>query len=140
MQTTITRPSQPLDLTATSLAGFDLAALAEQLMQEKPFLEHGRNALTLVRSTDLSVVLTVAKANKTVQEHRSAGPTTLLMLSGSLTFSTTSHDYQEVVTRNMAIAFAFDVEHFVEVHEDSVFLLVIGGRQVTPENFLGGPP
>lgn len=63
--------------------GFDRRALSEPLMTDDPFTEHGRNALTLVRSHALTIVLTVAKAGKTVREHSSSGPATVIGVTDS---------------------------------------------------------
>lgn len=123
------RPFTPIEFTPGTIDVFDLQALAKQLMQEKSFTEHGRNGLTLTRDDKHASVLTVAKAGKSVQEHTPAGPTTIVMLSGSMTL-VTDRDAQKIpLSEGMAVAFAPDVTHHIEAHTDSAFLIMIGDKQ-----------
>ena len=53
-------------------------------MSEEAFQTAGRNALTLIRDQNLTVVLTVLKAGAVLQEHHAPAPVTLLPLFGNL--------------------------------------------------------
>lgn len=129
MHSTLERPFKPIEFTPGTIAAFDLPTLASQLMMEKPFTEHGRNAVTLTRDDRHTTVLTVAKQGKTVPEHRAPGPTTLVLLSGSITLMSNGSADKLLLTDGMAAAFAPDVEHRIEAHTDSAFLIVIGAKQ-----------
>jgi len=128
MQTTFERPFKPIELMPSMIEGFDLRALSEQLMTEEPFTEHGRNALTLVHRHALTIVLTVARAGKTVREHSSSGPTTVIGVMGSCTLSTEDNQTKIQLSDGTIAAFAPDVVHYVEAHSDSAFLIVIGAQ------------
>ena len=128
MYTTFTRPFKPVELAPTTVEAFHVQELASQLMTEKPFTEHGRNALTLVRSERLTMVLTVAKEGKTIPEHHPPGPTTIVVLSGSVTLMAAEQEQSIRLDSGTSAAFAPDVVHSVEAHEDSVFLILIGGK------------
>jgi quercetin dioxygenase-like cupin family protein len=129
MYAPFTRPFQPVELTTGTIEAFDLQALGKQLMTEAPFTQHGRNGLTLVRSDDLTMVLTVAKAGKVVQEHDSQGPTAILVLAGSITLTAPGDSKGQRLEQGKAVALASHVAHFVEAHTDSVFLIIIGSQR-----------
>ncbi|MDH3603983.1 MAG: hypothetical protein OEU26_30625 [Candidatus Tectomicrobia bacterium] len=106
------RPFRPTELTASTVQSFALPEMANQLMTEDAFQTDGRNALTLARGNDLTVVLMVLKAQSELHEHHAPGPITVTTLSGRLAFST--------ATRSEPLE--------LRTGEDSAFLLVIGGR------------
>lgn len=129
MQTAFERPYKPVELTASTLEAFDVRALAQQLMTEDPFTEHGRNGLTLALGDHLTMVLTVAKTGKMALENNPPGPASLVVLWGAL--SLTPQDGQAPVRLGdgQFAAFAPEVVPTVEVHEDCAFLTIIGGKQ-----------
>jgi len=69
MRTTIERPFKPTDLNAIATESFALLTLAQQLMSDKAYTEHGRAGLTLVRSEGLTLVLTVVRAGRACEQH-----------------------------------------------------------------------
>lgn len=129
MRATFVRPFKPAELTASTVEAFDLHAMARQLIEEEPFEEHGRNALTLARGEDLTMVLTVAKAGKTIPEHQSPGPTTVVVLFGSIIFSVEANGTKIPLGNGSATAFAPRLAHTVEAEKDSAFLIIIGGKE-----------
>lgn len=129
MQIIFERPFKPVELTPATIEAFDLQALAHQLKLEKPFMEHGRNGLTLARDEHLTMVLTVAKEGKMLLEPRPPGPVAIVMLSGAVTLTTAGAAPQISLDTGMSAAFSPDIVDHVEVHRESAFLIVIGGRQ-----------
>jgi quercetin dioxygenase-like cupin family protein len=129
MQTTFERPFKPVELTPATIEAFDMQALARQLRLEKPFVEHGRNGLTLARDDQLTMVLTVAKEGKMLLEPHPPGPVAIVMLSGSVTLTTEGSVQQISLGPGMSAAFSPDIVDHVEVHTESAFLIMIGGRQ-----------
>src|SRR5262249_49849051 len=84
MSDAFVRPFRPVELTSSTLTSFPLQAMAQQLMTEDAFQTAGRNALTLVHHTNLTVVLTVLKAWAVLDEHHAPAPVTLLPLFGGI--------------------------------------------------------
>ena len=84
MSEAFVRPFRPVELTASTLTSFPLQAMAQQLMTEEAFQTSGRNALTLIHHTNLTVVLTVLKAGAGLDEHHAPAPVTLLLLFGEI--------------------------------------------------------
>jgi quercetin dioxygenase-like cupin family protein len=129
MHSTFKRPFKPVEFTPGTIECFDLPALADQLRMEEPYIEHGRSGLTLTRDDNHTMVLTVAKAGKIAHEYNPLGPTTIVMLSGSMTLMTDESTEKVLLRSGMAAAFAPNVTHRIEAHADSAFLIMIGGKQ-----------
>jgi len=129
MHAILQRPFKPVDSTFSVIEAFDLQSLADQLREEKSFIEQGRNGLTLTRDDNHTMVLTVAKAGKVVHEYSPLGPITVVVLTGAIKLMTNTDKQQTSLTSGMAATFAPDVTHRIESQMDSVFLIIIGGRQ-----------
>jgi quercetin dioxygenase-like cupin family protein len=122
------RPFRPTELTASTVTSFALPAMAQQLMAEDAFQHAGRNALTLARGSDLTVVLMVLKAQSELHEHQAPGPITVTALSGHLEFEAAMpSEPLRLQTGDTAVCGAH-LPHRVKALEDSAFLVVIGGR------------
>lgn len=122
------RPFRPTELTASTATSFSLPDMAQQLTTEDAFQSTGRNALTLARGSDLTVVLTVLKAQAVLHEHTAPGPITVTVLFGRLAFSTTMQSEPLVLQTGAVAICGAHVAHRVKALEDSAFLLVMGGR------------
>ena len=128
MQTAFERPYKPVELTASTLEAFDVQALAQQLMTEDPFTEHGRNGLTLALGDHLTMVLTVAKTGKMALENQPPGPAILVVLWGTLSLTPQDGQPSLHLGDGQFAAFAPDVVPTVEIHADCAFLTIIGGK------------
>ncbi len=126
MEKAFERPYRPLKANETWIESFTLHAMAEQLMGEDAFAESGRNALSLVRGDEMTVVLTVMKEGAALHEHRAPGPATVILLSGRIRIS--SGVEEAPLEPGSAVSFTANLRHAVKAMEDSAFLIVIGGR------------
>ena len=122
------RPFRPVELTASTLTAFPLQAMAHQLMTENAFQTSGRNALTLIHQTNLTVVLTVLKAGAVLQEHHAPAPVTLLPLFGEIILTLAEGTTRLTLDPGTAAVFAAHLPHRVEAQQDSAFVLVMGGQ------------
>lgn len=85
--------------------------------------EQDRHAVTLVRESGLSVVLTHLRAGATMQEHAAPGPTTVHVLDGHVRFRLGEEQFEAAEGR--LVAFDAGVRHSVEAVEDSTLLLTL---------------
>ena len=127
MKEAFERPYRPAYVNASWIKSFPLLAMAEQLMNEDAFAQSGRNALTLVRGDEMTVVLTVIRQGTVIHEHRVPGPATVIPLKGSIRIL--AGNEKMPLESGSAVSFTADVRHAVEATEDSAFLIVIGGRE-----------
>jgi quercetin dioxygenase-like cupin family protein len=128
MSEAFARPFRPVELTASTLTSFPLQAMAQQLMTEDAFQTSGRNALTLIHHTNLTVVLTVLKAGAVLDEHHAPAPVTLLPLFGEIILTAAEGTSRLTLNQHNAAVFAAHLPHRVEAQQDSAFVLVMGGQ------------
>lgn len=128
MKETYTRPWTPHELVGRTIESFDLDALATQLREEDAYRTHGRCGLTLARGEHLTMVLTVVKEGKSIEELKPPGPVTILLLEGEATLETHDGGRRVPLTPRTAVAFAPAVAHHVEAAADAVLLIVIGEK------------
>ena len=126
MNASYERPYRPVDLNATLTKGFPFMAMAENLMEEAEFAASGRASLTLARGDELTLVLVVMKAGTTLAEHSAPAAAVVVTLGGEIIF--TSSTDKITLEAGEGVTFTGDVLHSVHASEDSVFLIVIGGR------------
>jgi len=124
------RPFRPVELSDATLTSFPVHEMAQQLMTEEAFQTSGRNALTLIRDKNLTVVLTVLKAGAVLQEHHAPAPVTLLPLFGNIVLLADEGEGRQSteLTPSTTAVFAAHLAHRVEATQDSAFLLVMGGQ------------
>ena len=126
MNTSYERPYRPVDLNTTLTKAFPFTAMAENLMEEAEFASSGRASLTLARGDELTLVLVVMKAGTTLDEHSAPAAAVVVTLGGKIIF--TSSADKIVLEQGEGVTFTGDVLHSVHASEDSVFLIVIGGK------------
>ena len=102
--------------------------MAHQLMTEDAFQTSGRNALTLIHHTHLTVVLTVLKAGAVLEEHHAPAPVTLLPLFGEIILASAAGQTSRTLAQGTGAVFAAHLPHRVEAQQDSAFILVMGGQ------------
>ena len=108
------------------LQSFDLAAEVARLCEEKARQGGRRNAITLRKGGNLSVVLLVMKEGDRLDEHSAPGPMTLSVHEGRIRFSAAD----EEVEAGTLLACDAGVRHSVEAVGDAVCLLnVVTGSE-----------
>jgi quercetin dioxygenase-like cupin family protein len=127
MNTSFERPYRPVDLNTSLAKAFPFMEMAEKLMEEAEFATSGRASLTLARGDELTVVLIALKAKNVLEEHPAPAAATVIMLSGSIIFTTNADKI--TMEQGEGVTFTGDVLHSVYASEDSAFLVVIGGKQ-----------
>lgn len=116
-------PQRPPQRLAAPVLAFDLAREIEQLQAEPAWHTGDRNAKTLVKESDLRLVLTVLKAGASTAPHQVEAPVGLQVLRGRLRVHLP--DGPREVAAGSLLALDRDMRHQVEALEDSAFLLTI---------------
>lgn len=115
-----TRPSRPL---ADPVLQFDFAEEAARLRREGPWVQHGRNAVTLVKHPDLRVVFMVTKAGTNLREHHTSGRISVQTVTGAVRVKLA--DRLVELPAGHLLALDHDLPHDVEAVEESTVLLTI---------------
>ena len=116
------RPDRP---APTPLVHFQIDEQVERLKQEPAWRSGSRNAITLTKEPTLRLVLMLLGKGTTLHEHQAAGPLTLHVLSGLVSFRTA--DGTEQVQPGEVVVLEAAVEHEVEALEESACLLSLVG-------------
>jgi quercetin dioxygenase-like cupin family protein len=112
----------PRALTGPVLT-FDLAAEADRLRSESPWREHGRNAVTLVKYSDLRIVFILMKPAARLQEHHADARISVQTLRGHARL----HLGGEIIDLPAGHLMTLDkgIPHDLEAVEESEVLLTI---------------
>ena len=113
-----------------SVLRFNLANEIDQLHRDESWLHPtGRSSKTLVKYTDLRIVLIAMKANTRMHGHKAAGRISVHSLNGHIRL----HLLKQVVDLPAGHLVALDqnVPHDVEATEESAFLLTLSWPQET---------
>lgn len=117
------RPVEPVNQSLTHLA---LEAIGKELRQGAPYEKVGKNSRSLVRSQALSMVLMALKTGSQLKEHHAPGPATAIVLEGEVAFS--SGQDEQLLKSHESVVFSADLEHGLRACQDSLVLLIIGGK------------
>ncbi len=101
-------------------------AIAEEitlLKQEPEWISGTRNSVTVVKTPNLSIVLTAVRKGATLCGHEVDGPITLQVLSGTVQFGVAGEPRTLAVGTVIALDKA--VSHDIQALEDSELLLTI---------------
>ncbi len=112
----------PRDRSGTVLA-FDLRREADRLRGESPWSQHGRNAVTLVKHSDLRIVFILMKAGARMQEHHAGARISVHTLTGHARLHLGDRTLD--LPAGHLLALERDVVHDLEAVEESSVLLTI---------------
>jgi quercetin dioxygenase-like cupin family protein len=102
---------------------FDLSAEADRLRRERPWADHGHNAITLAKYADLRLVLTVLRSGMHMLTHEPEERLAIQVVSGRLRIRTGRQRLELGMGHLMTLDRA--QAHEVEALEDATFLLTV---------------
>lgn len=103
---------------------FDLAAIAEEMRAEAPYVRDGHTARTLVRSDDLRVVFVVMRAGATIAEHRAKNTISIQAIHGRVRVRFGARAAELAPGR--LVSLEPGLAHDLEAIEEGSFLLTLG--------------
>ncbi len=108
---------------------FDAASATQRLRGEKTYEDHGRSVLSLLRGPSLRAMLTAIAAGRRTGERRVAGPSTVHVLEGDVTFQ--AWEERHVLSAGGTKLLERKVPYEAEALSDAAFLhtLVLRGEE-----------
>ena len=106
---------------------FDIAPIAAEMRGESAYEREGHTARTLVRETDLRVVLVVMKGGGIIKEHRANETASIHVLSGRVCVRL--RDRTVDLPSGRLLVLERGLPHNVEATEESAFLLTLGWHE-----------
>ena len=105
-------------------ATFDLEAVAEELRAEEQYVDEGQASRTLIRASDLRMVLVVLEAGKTISEHHAKVTASVQTLSGHIRLQLPERSVD--VPAGQILVMEAGLAHDVYAESESAFLLTLG--------------
>ncbi len=103
---------------------FDLEAVARELRAADAYARDGHSARTLVRRSDLRIVLVALAAERTISEHHADVTATVQTLSGRIRLQLPAGALELPAGRLLVMEPG--LPHDVHAESDSTFLLTLG--------------
>lgn len=116
-------PARPSRSLAAPVLTFDFTEEADKLRKEGPWLQHGRNAVTLVKYADFRIVFMLMKPGTRLQEHHASGRISVQTVSGRVRLHLKEHTID--LPAGHLLALERELAHDVEAVEESSVLLTI---------------
>jgi quercetin dioxygenase-like cupin family protein len=106
---------------------FDLGATVELLKNEERSHSGSRNAVTLVKTPSIKVVLIRLERGSSLPEHHAEGTIGLLVFSGAVDFTVAGETTH--LTGGSYVALGEGISHTLHAQEESVVLLTVIPKQ-----------
>lgn len=109
---------------------FDLAAVARELQAEELYQRDGQAGRTLIRVSDLRIVVIALRAGKRISEHQANVTASVQTLSGRVRLQLEEESAE--VGEGQMIVLGSGLAHDVTAEVDSVIVLTLGWRGAEP--------
>ena len=103
---------------------FDLAIVAEELLTDEAYVREGQAARTLIRSSDLRMLMIALRSGKTISEHHASVTACVQALSGQIRLQLPDRGVD--VRAGQVLVLGAGLAHDVRAEVDSTFLLTLG--------------
>lgn len=103
---------------------YDLTRIGQELRGEEAYAREGQTARTLLRSSDLRIVVIALKAGKTIAEHHANVTASVQTLSGHIRLQLPDRGVD--VPAGQLLVLGAGLAHDVYAETDSTFLLTLG--------------
>jgi quercetin dioxygenase-like cupin family protein len=125
-ESTINRPEGERLLDAPFVIA-DLEAYVRQITEEDAWFKNDRNAITLFKSDNITVVLIALHAAAQVQPPSpSMGVAVIQVMSGELTVEIEGQTF--TIKRHQIVSFHEQLQYYIAAKEESIFLLTMYNR------------
>ena len=122
-ESTINRPAGDRLLDAPFVIA-DLNAYIKQITEEDAWFKNDRNAITLFKGDNVTVVLIALHESAQIQPPSpSAGVAMLQLLSGELNVEIEGQTF--TLTRNQLLTFHEHLQYYIAAREESILLLTV---------------
>ena len=109
----------------------DIPNFINQIKNEKEWIEGDRNAITVFKTNNLSIVLIALHKNASMPNHKVNGTLSLQVLEGAIQVVANNETID--LTNGQMLALNTSFEHSILANEASVFLLTL---TTTPKRFI----
>lgn len=104
----------------------ELGALAQELRNEPSYLRDGQAARTLVRASDLRIVVIALQAGKRISEHHANVTASVHALTGHIRLQLADRSVD--LPAGQLLVLGSGLPHDVSAETDSIFVLTLGWK------------
>lgn len=119
-EATLNRPEGDRVLDAPFVF-LDIPAFIKQLKKEKAWKENDRNGITIFKSGDVTIVVTILKKGTKISEADTDDFLTVQLLEGEAEISTTEGEF--TATKKQAVTFHAGVKHTITALTETIMLI-----------------
>jgi quercetin dioxygenase-like cupin family protein len=112
--------NRPLD---APMLNFDLTSLIERIKQEDDWNTGKHNAITLMKTARMRIVLIAMHAGNEIKMHQSEGPISVHIIEGLLHFIT--EEESVILKKGQLLTLHENVQHELIAIEETTFLLTM---------------
>lgn len=127
--------AKPYPVSRELLQKLDFEALGREMRSEEAYESTLKTARTLVRGSELTIVLVALKEGARLKEHHSSGAATALVIEGEIEFVCPDEEKTFELTSCQSVVFSSAINHSVTARKDTLLLVVFG--QKDPVNLNG---
>lgn len=123
----MTDQNRPINPDDTFFTAYSFLQIACELRADTAYARTGKSSRSLVKSTALSMVLMTLNEGACLKEHHAPTTATVVVLEGRINFVSAlgSHELGPLESG----IFSSQLEHEVEALQESLLLLLIGGKR-----------
>ncbi|MBS1688627.1 MAG: hypothetical protein JSS96_07875 [Bacteroidetes bacterium] len=119
---TLQRPAGARVLDAP-LVQIDLPKYMQEIKTEEPWHKTDRNAITIYKTEDLTIVLVALHQGAEMKPHATNGILTLQLIEGKITFGANEQEIE--LAQQQMVTLHENIKHSVKAESESVFLLTV---------------
>ena len=113
-------PDRPLD---GHLLDFDLPAVIDRIKQEADWISGKHNAITLMKSNSMRIVLIAMHEGNEMKMHQAAGPVSIYLIEGKLELTTENESV--ILHKNQLVTLHENIKHGLLAIGETILLLTI---------------
>ena len=102
---------------------FDLQAVIEKIKQEENWISGNHNAITLVKSNSMRIVLIAMHDGNEMKMHQSEGPVSIYIMKGKLQLTTENESV--ILHKDQLLTLHENIKHALLAMEETILLLTM---------------
>lgn len=120
--------TKPHPVNRELLQKLDFEALGQEMRSEEAYERTLKTARTLVRGSELTIVLVALKEGAILKEHHSSGPATAMVIEGEIEFVCPEEQRTFELTSSQSVVFSSAINHSVTAKKETLVLVVFGQK------------
>lgn len=114
-------------LLDVSMLSYDLPSVIKKIKQERVWITRNQNALTLMKSERLRIVIIAMRKGNEMKMHLAEGPISIQIIEGKIKF--TAGNESTILHKKQLLTLNENIKHGLIAIEETILLLTIANIQ-----------